>query len=219
MPEKSRTYLVIGLGTFGRAVALELQRFGNHVVGIDLKETAVADMAEELSEAVIADARDEEALRAAGAEDADVAVIATASDLESSVMAAINLRMLGVPTIWAKATTRTHHRILAKLGVDRIVHPEEEQARHLAQMLHNPFVRDYVAVGNGSSIFNVTVPAGLKGRALGDLPMRRHDLRVLGVIRGTEFLGAEGAACTLAEEDRLLILGKRADLRAFASKL
>ena len=220
MPSHPRSYAVIGLGTFGRAVALELARFGNHVVGIDLSEAAANEVADDLSETLILDARSEDALRDAGVGECDVAVIANASDLESSVMAAINLRMIGVGTIWAKATTRTHHRILSKLGVDRIVHPEEEVGRHLAQVLHNPLVRDYVNLGNGFSVVNFTVPKSLMGRSLDQLKLTdKHGVRCVGVMRGTEFVGADHIPCTLEADDRLLLLGRRADLRAFAGRL
>ena len=220
MSSTSRSYAVIGLGTFGRAVALELARFGNHVIGIDLSEAAVSAVADDLSEALILDARSEDALREAGVGECDVAVIANASDLESSVMAAINLRMLGVGQIWAKATTRTHHRILAKLGVDRIVHPEDEVGRHLAQVLHNPLVRDYVSLGNGFSVVNFTVPKSLTGKSLEVLRLQdKHDVRCVGVMRGTEFVGADHMPCTLEADDRLLLLGRRRDLRAFAGRL
>ena len=220
MARTSRSYAVIGLGTFGRAIALDLARFGNHVIGIDLSEAAISAVADDLSEAVILDARSEDALRDAGVGECDVAVVANASDLESSVMAAINLRLVGVETVWAKATTRTHHRILSKLGVDRIVNPEEEMAHHLAQVLHNPLVRDYVSLGNGYSVVHFTAPDSLRGRSLDTLKLHeRHGIRCIGVMRGTEFVGADHLPCAIEAHDRLLLLGKRADLRAYAGKV
>ena len=121
---KRRTFGVVGLGNFGSSVAKELQRFGNHVIGIDISEARVANLADTLSQAMIVDARDDAALRDAGFGDCDTAVVAMGSDLEASILSAMNLKLVGVQVVWAKATTRTHHRILKKLGVDRIVHPE-----------------------------------------------------------------------------------------------
>lgn len=89
------------------------------MIGVDLNEQRVSNHVERLSQAVIADARDDIALREAGLADCDMALVAMGSDLESSILSAINLKLLGVETIWAKAKTKTHHRILAKLGVDR----------------------------------------------------------------------------------------------------
>ena len=217
---RSKRFAVLGLGTFGRTVALELQRFGDDVIGVDSDERVATELAEQLPSMVIADVRSEDALREAGVGDCDVAVVAMASDLEASVMAAINCRMLGIETVWAKATTRTHHRILSKLGVDRIVHPEEEQGRHLAQILHNPLVRGYTQLGNGYSVVNFTVPEALDERPLRDLHLLdRYRLRCLGVMRGTEFVGSDALPCLLKADDRLLLLGKGPDLREFAAGL
>ncbi|TYB86366.1 TrkA family potassium uptake protein [Oceaniovalibus sp. ACAM 378] len=220
MARQERLFGVIGLGNFGGTVATELTRFGNHVIGIDQNERLVSAHAEQLSQAMIADARDEAALREAGLGECDIVLVAMGHDLEANILASINLKMIGVKTVWAKATTRTHHRILSKLGVDRIIHPEVEVGQHIAQVLHNPLVRDYVSLGNGYHVVNFMVPESLEGKRLSDLPHTNdHNLRCVGVMRGTEFVGRDGDGCILEGDDRLLLLGQRKDLRAFAATL
>ena len=216
----NRIFGIVGLGNFGSTVARELQRFGNHVIGIDTSEARVAAHAETLSQALIVDARDDVAMREAGLADAGMCLVAMGSDLEASILATINLKLIGVPVVWAKARTKTHHRILSKLGVDRVIHPEVEVGQHIAQVLHNPLVRDYVSLGNGYHVVNFRIPEKLEGRSLADLPHReKFNLRCIGVMRGTEFLGEDGSGCTLERDDLLLLLGQRADLRDFAASL
>ncbi|WP_425100051.1 potassium channel family protein [Tropicibacter sp. S64] len=218
--EKRNTFAVIGLGNFGFTVAQELTRFGNHVIGLDTRPERVGQVAEAVSQALIVDARDDVALREAGIGDCDVALVAMGSDLEASILAAINLKTIGVPVVWAKATTKTHHRILSRLKVDRVVHPEVEMGQHIAQMLHNPLVRDYVSLGNGYHVANFKIPESLEGKSLLEVPYAsEYDLRCIGVMRGTEWIGDGTTGCTLAADDLLLLLGKRADLRHFASSL
>ncbi len=215
-----RVFGVIGLGNFGSTVATELQRFDNHVIGIDISESRVANHAETLSQAMIVDARDDTALREAGLGDCDIGLIAMGSDLEASILAAINLKLIGVPMVWAKATTKTHHRILSKLGVDRIVHPEVEVGQHIAQVLHNPLVRDYVSLGNGYHVVNFRIPESLEGKNLSELPHKeKFNLRCIGVMRGSKYIGQDGSSCELESNDLLLLLGQRNDLRSFASSL
>lgn len=214
------SFAIIGLGNFGGTVALELMRYGKYVIGIDRDERIVSNFAEEISQALIADSRDEGALRESGVGECDVALISMGEDLESSVLTAINLKMLGVELVWAKAVSRTHHRILTKLGVDRVIHPEEEMGRHAAQVLNNPFVRDYVSLGNGSHVFYLLAPGKLNGKALSDLELaEKHQLRCLGVMRGTEFICDGTNDCHLKEGDRMMILGTRARLGAFADSI
>jgi len=217
---KKRSFAIIGLGTFGGTVAKELARFDNEVIGVDVKEKLVSAYAQDLSQALILDARDDTALREAGIESVDVGLVAIGTDIEASILSAINLKTLGVETIWAKATSKSHHRILSKLGVDRVIHPEKEVGQHIAQVLHNPLVRDYVSLGNGLHVVNFRIPASLQGKTLTELPHgNRYNLRCVGVMRGSEFLGHDGTDCELQKDDLLLLLGGRQDLRNFARSL
>jgi trk system potassium uptake protein TrkA len=219
MPDKTRSFAVIGLGTFGGTVATELARFGNFVLGVDSAEKPVAAVADRLSQAVIADGTDEGALREAGVAKVDVGVVAIGADLEANIVCTMNLKLIGVKTVWAKAMSRTHYRILTKIGADRVVQPEQEVGQHIAQMLHNPAVLDYISLGNGFHVVNIAVPNDLDGKALGSLRLgERHQLRCLGLMRGTEFV-APGDETAIAADDRLLVLGRRADLRAFGDSL
>ena len=217
---KQRTFAIIGLGNFGSTVAKDLTQYGNYVIGLDTSEKRVSDHAEILTQAMIVDAKDDLALREAGVAECDAALVAMGSDLEASILAAINLKTLGVPLVWAKAPTKTHHRILSKLKVDRIIHPEVEVGQHIAQVLHNPLVRDYVSLGNGFHVVNFRIPESLEGKSLDTLAhAENYDLRCIGVMRGTDFLGHDGATCVLQKDDLLLLLGRRSDLRDFAASL
>lgn len=219
MPRHPTNFAVIGLGNFGSTVATELKRFGNYVIGIDLDENKVSSHAEELDQALIVDARSEAAMREAGVDECDVGIVALGHDLEASVMATMNMSLLGVDKVWAKAVSKTHHRILSRLGADRVIHPEVRVGQQVAQMLHNPQIRDYVSLGNTYNVVNMRIPEELNGRTLEDLNLEKFDLRCLGVMRGTEFIGRDGDNCTLEDNDMLLILGRRTDLRSFTSSL
>ncbi|WP_207148835.1 potassium channel family protein, partial [Lamprobacter modestohalophilus] len=218
--QQKRSFAVIGLGTFGTTVASELARFNNHVLGIDILERNVANVAETLAEALIADGRDEQALREAGVGNYDVAVVAIGEELEANILCTMNVKMLGVPTVWVKAISRTHHRILSKLGADRVIQPEQEIGRHIAQMLHNPLVRDYVSLGNGFHVVDFRVPDGLAGKRIDALGLSdAFEVRVLGLMRGTEFISCKRTEEELQADDKLLLLGRREDMRRLGDSL
>jgi trk system potassium uptake protein TrkA len=217
---KTGTYAVIGLGTFGATVAKNLSRFGNHVIGIDISDRRVSAIVEDIGQGLIIDAREDGALREAGIEDVDAALVAMGSDIEASLLSVINLKTIGVKTIWAKATTKNHHRILSKLGVERVIHPEKEVGEQVAQMMHNPHVRDFMRIGTGQFVVNFRVPENLHGKKLKDVwKLKEYDLRCIGVLRGTDFLSHDGDGSVLEEDDLILLLGNRGDLRAFASSI
>ena len=220
MAKEARSFAVIGLGAFGSAVATELSRFGNQVIGVDLDERRVSQMASTLSSAIILDTTDEMALREAGIDQYDVALIAIGRDIQASILTTMNLKMLGIATIWVKASNKTHHRILSKLGADRVMLPEQEMGRHIAQMLNNPVVQDYVSLGNGFSVVNVVIPRRLRGREVASLGLgSAYDLRLLGLMRGSEYRACDAADLVLEEDDKLILLGKRPELRRFGDAL
>lgn len=219
MSKSRRSFAIIGLGTFGSTVAAELVRFGNHVLGIDMNEKRVSLLASTLSEVVIADGTDEIAMREAGIGHYDVVLVAMGEDLEASILCTMNARALGAKTIWVKSLSRTHHRILSKLGADRIVHPEQEMGQQIAQTLHNPLVFDYAAVGNSQYMASIIVPTHLKGQSLKSLNLQeKFELRCLGLMRGTSYTECT-AEVILQTDDKLLLLGKRTALRQFSDSL
>ncbi len=217
---KPRNFVAIGLGAFGGTVAVELARLGDHVLGIDKDEKSVNRLASTLSEALIADCRDEEALREAGVGSYDTALVSIGEDFESNILCVMNLRLLGVKTIWSKALNKTQHRILTKLGVDRVVLPEQEMGQHIAQMLHNPLVRDYVSLGNGYFVVQIGVPPSYDGQPLGDFRLsQKHNIRCLGMMRACDYVEGASDDVVVRSGDQLLLLGQRADLRQFGDSL
>ncbi len=208
---------VVGLGTFGGTVAKDLAALGHHVIGMDVNESRVNDFADILSQAVIADARDERAMRDAGIDQCDVVVIAMGEDLEANIMGAMNARMLGVEQVWVKSRSRTHRRILSKIGVDHVVNPEQDMGRRVAQRIHTPFVTDYMSVGGNRVIVSLTAPKKLIGKSLATVALNKGDepIESLGLVRTGQRLAYESNP-TIEAEDMLLFYGRRADLQTFS---
>ncbi|WP_340109537.1 TrkA family potassium uptake protein [Pikeienuella sp. HZG-20] len=220
MADKRRSFVVIGLGAFGSSVANALARLENYVTGIDIDDKRAALMSDALSQTLILDAREEEALREAGIDQHDVAIVAIGDNIEASILIAMNLRLLGLEKIWAKAAGRTHHRILTRVGVDRVIESENEMGQHIAQMLHNPAMRDYLSLGNGFHVVIIDAPESLAGETIGALKLsEKFGLRALGLMRGGTFHDCADEAAALEKDDKLLILGKPPELRRFGDTI
>jgi trk system potassium uptake protein TrkA len=130
-----KSVAVIGLGRFGEAVAVRLVELGHEVVGIDEDAAIVQKLADDLPHVVRADSTECEALRALGVNEVDYAVVAIGSDLEGSMLTVLALTEIGVKDIWAKASTRRHGLILERLGVTKLVYPEADMGRALAEQI------------------------------------------------------------------------------------
>jgi trk system potassium uptake protein TrkA len=164
---------VVGLGRFGEAVALTLVDQGVDVLAIDLDEDIVQRLSGEIPNVVQADATSARALRQAGAEQFDHAVVAIATNVESSVLATLVLKEeLRIPTIWAKAISKPHARILESMGVQLVVQPEHEMGIRTARSIAQG-VTDYFRIEENFALVEMEVPASLVGQSLGEIEIRR----------------------------------------------
>ena len=169
---KRKQFGVIGLGRFGSAMAMTLTELGHDVIGVDGDEARVQQLADVITHALQIDATDEKALRAAGMQDVDVAVVSIGENIESSLLVVMQLRELNIGTIVAKAVTPLHGRILEKLGVSRVIFPEREMAIRIAHSLVMPNVIDYIELSRDFSIVEVPAPDAFVGRTLKQLELR-----------------------------------------------
>lgn len=164
---------MVGLGRFGEAVALTLVDQGVDVLAIDLDEDIVQRLSGEIPNVVQADATSARALRQAGAEQFDHAVVAIATNVESSVLATLVLKEeLRIPTIWAKAISKPHARILESMGVQLVVQPEHEMGIRTARSIAQG-VTDYFRIEENFALVEMEVPASLVGQSLGEIEIRR----------------------------------------------
>ena len=211
---KRKQFGVIGLGRFGSAMAMTLTELGHDVIGVDGDEGRVQQLADVITHAIQLDATDEKALRAAGIQDVDVAVVSIGENIESSLLVVMQLRELGIATIVAKAVTPLHGRILEKLGVSRVIFPEREMAIRIAHSLVMPNVIDYIELSRDFSIVEVPAPDAFVGRTLKQLELRpRLGLTLIAIKRQSDDSGAvvtniaPAADETIRPGDILALLG------------
>ena len=200
--------IVVGLGRFGAAAARELNALGHEVLAVDADEAIVNDIAPDVTHAVQADASDEQALRAIGAQEFDTAIVAISSRLEASIFATMVLKRLGVPTVIAKAATTLHGEILERIGADRVVYPEREAGVDVAHTLAVPHVIDYIDLGPGHGIAKIKVPSHFVDRTLRDLDLpARLKVTPLALRHGSEVTINPHRDQRLVEGDELVLVG------------
>lgn len=217
---QQRTVAVIGLGTFGKAVAQELTAVGDRVLGIDIDEGRISSMADELDSTLQADTTDIKALKQCGLETFDAVVIAIGRVMDASILTAVNVLELGFPNVWVKAQSGTHYKILKAIGITNIVLPESEYGFRLAQMLHNPLVKDFLSLGSDAFIVQMAVPHSMIGRTLSELKMqKKFDVGCVGIALGANVRVTECENSILNSGEDMLILGSRANIRRFADSL
>lgn len=215
---KQKQYAVLGLGIFGSTIAKTLSEYNCEVIALDKEVTCVDRASEFVTQAVLADFTDIEQLRAIGIGDCDVAVVASGSRLEESIMAIMNLKELGVPFVLAKAKNKTYMHILTKIGADKVVRPEKEMGERVAKSLLSRNVIDMIDIDDEYSVIEVVAPLRWVGKSLKTLELRvNYGINVLGIRkRPHERLSISPSAEYVIEaSDQLLVIADTAMFEKF----
>ena len=210
-----KSYIVVGLGRFGTQVAKKLYELGGEVLVVDTDSVKVQQLSNDVTHAVVADARDKEVLRSLGAKDFDCAIVAIGDSLADSVLATMNLKELGIPKVICKASDETHRQVLKKLGADQVVIPEHENAARLAKSLTSRNVLDYIELSEDYGIVEVPAPNPWLDKSLIELNVRaKLGVNILAVRRGGDITVSPSADFRILQGDVLVVLGDNAALAA-----
>ncbi len=167
-----RQFAVIGLGRFGFQVAETLARKGASVIAVDTNEALVEKAKDIVSDAIQLDSTDEEALKASGIANVDVAVVSMGEDVESSILTTALLKNMGVKEIVARATTDLHAQILERVGATRVVFPEKDMGLRVAHSILAPGVLEYFELGADYNLAEIAVKGEFVGKNLRELDLR-----------------------------------------------
>lgn len=209
------SYIVIGLGRFGQAVARQLCTLGAEVLAMDVRNELVQQVANDVTHAVVGDARDKEVLRALGVRNFECAVVAIGQDLAASVLTVMNLQELGVPYIVCKVQDETHRHVMERLGVQRVMIPEKEQAQRLARSLHSHNVLEYIELSEEYGILDVPAPKSWVGKTLKDLNIRaKLGVNIIAVEKDGKTIVSPPADFLIGKDDIMVVLGDNYALEA-----
>ncbi len=200
--------LVVGLGRFGTAAALELMALGHEVLALDRDEATVNEIAPDVTHAAQLDATDEGALKSVGAGDFEFAIVAISSATDASIFATMALKNLGVSQVIAKAATKLHGAILERIGADRVVYPETEMGQRVAHSLSISGVLEYLDVAQGFGIVKLRPPEPWVGRSLKDLDLGSLQISPVALRRGKEVTVNPSSTVVLGADDELILLGR-----------
>jgi trk system potassium uptake protein TrkA len=214
-----KRFVIIGLGNFGASLAEALYRQNHDVIALDVDELAVDRITAHVTRAAVGDGRQLETLERLGAKGSDAGVVSTGDDITASILATMALRDLGVSEIYVKVISRDHARVMARMGVAETIFPEREAAFNLGARLSSTSVFNYVNLGAGFGMQEMTVPDKWEGKTLRELQLPAHYrvsvVAIHDVLRDEMHVPPDPDA-VLKESDTLLVAGKEKNLERLA---
>jgi trk system potassium uptake protein TrkA len=218
-------FAVLGLGTFGFSIAQALTEKGAEVIAVDRQMGPVEEIQDYVSVAVKLDSTDENALKAQGVHEVDVAIVCIGEDFESNLLTSVLLKQLGVPIVVTRATRPIEEKILKAVGIDRVVLPEQEIGEKLAYTLMHPNFKEIFFLAGQISVVEFKAPTKFIGKSLEEIQLRaKYGLNLVTIQRKREEKDKKGNITTkidiimphaqtiIEKEDSLVLVGKKEDI-------
>lgn len=207
---------VLGLGRFGGSLIKEFYKTGIETLAVDKSIDLVNDFSTYATHAVQANSFDEATLKQLGLRNFDLVVVSFGDNIEASILATLHLKEIGVKQVWAKAQNDYHHKVLDKIGADRIIHPERDMAKRIAHNIASDKIIDFIELSKDHSIVELVASQKLHDKTLVELDIRaRYGCSVVGIQRGEEVKVAPLAEIRIQKGDILIVIGHNRDLNRF----
>lgn len=209
-----KTYAVLGLGRYGRAVAEELVNSGAEVLAVDIDQNNVNNAIEAIPVCKCADITEPEVVKRLGISNIDVVIVAMASNLEASVMAVALCKEAGVETVIVKCANEMHQKILRRVGADKVIFPEKESGTRLAKNLLTSGFSEMIELSNDVSMVQIDVKREWVGKTLIELSLRKkYSINVVAIRNGDTISTAVDPALPLEQGMELIVIANTSKLQ------
>lgn len=209
-----KSVLLIGLGRFGRNIAVKLGELKHEVMAVDKREERVNAVLPYVADAVIGDGTDGEFLRSLGINNFDLCIVAIGSDFQSSLEATSLLKDYGASKVISRAFDEVHAKFLLRNGADDVIYPEKQTAHWAAIRYSTDNIFDYIAINNDYAIFEISVPRSWVGKTVGQLDLRKmHSINILGTKKEGKLNPKITPETYLSEDETLLVLGSHKEIQ------
>ena len=209
-----KSILLIGLGRFGKHVAMKLRELNHEVMAVDHREERIQQILPYVTNAQIGDSTNEEFLRSLGVENYDVCIVGIGNDFQSSLETTSLLKELGGRMVISRAATDVQEKFLLRNGADEVVYPEKQLAKGAAIRYSASHVLDYIELDGENAIFEVEIPPAWMGKTVGQLDIRKkYSINILGTKCGSRLDSFITPDTLLCAGKSLMVMGKYKDIQ------
>ena len=209
-----KNILLIGLGRFGRHIALQLNKLGHEVMAVDSNEERVNKILPIVTNAQIGDSTNTEFLKSLGIGNFDVCIVTIGGNFQNSLETTSLLKELGAKLVVSRAERDVQEKFLLRNGADEVVYPEKQVANWAAIRYTADHIRDYIEVDEAHAIFEVEVPEGWIGKNVGELDIRRkYSINIMATKENGKINMAVSPETVLTDNITLLVLGAYKELQ------
>ena len=209
-----KSILLIGLGRFGKNIALKLHELGHEVMAVDKKEERVEEVLPYVTNAQIGDSMNELFLQSLGVDNYDVCIVAIGNDFQSSLETTSLLKELGAKKVVSRAARDVQAKFILRNGADEIVYPEKQLAAWTAIRYSSDHIFDYIELAGDYAIFEIEIPFSWIGRSVGEINIRqKYNINIMALKRDNKMELTITSNTCFKKGDAMLVLGKYKDIQ------
>ena len=209
-----KSVLLIGLGRFGKHIAVHLNKLGHQVMAVDSAEDRVEDALSFVTNAQIGDSTNADFLKSLGIRNFDVCIVAIGNDFQSSLETTSLLKELGAKMVVSRAATDVQEKFLLRNGADEVVYPEKQLAKWTAIRYSADHILDYIELDDNHAMFEIPVPKAWAGQTIGKIDIRKkYSINIMGVKKNGKLEMSITPDTVLDEGQTMLVLGSNRDLQ------
>lgn len=209
-----KSILLVGLGRFGRHIAIHLNQLGHQIMAIDDVEERVEAVLPYVTYAQIGDSTNADFMESLGVRNYDVCIVAIGDNFQSSLETTSLLRELGAKFIVSRATRDVQEKFLLRNGADEVVYPEKQLAKWTAIRYSADHILDYMELDEDHAIFEIPVPKEWTGKTIGQVDIRKkYNINIMGIKKQNKLELAVSPDMVMNEQDTMLVLGKNKDIQ------
>ena len=209
-----KSILLIGLGRFGRHIAMHLDKLGHQGMAVDNSDERAEDVLPIVTNAQIGDSTNEEFLESLGVRNYDVCIVAIGHDFQSSLETTSLLKEMGAKRVVSRATTDVQEKFLLRNGADEVIYPEKQLAKWAAIRYSTDHILDYIELDSDHTMYEIQVPVNWVGKSIGMLDIRKkHKINVIGIKEAGKLKLTISPDTVLEDGETMLVLGSNKDLQ------
>ena len=211
---KTKSVLLIGLGRFGKHIAMKLHELGHEIMAVDENEGRIDDVMPYVTNGQIGDSTNEALLKSLGVKNYDVCIVTIGGNFQSSLETTCLLKELGAKKVVSRAEQDVQAKFLLRNGADEIIYPEKQLAIWAAIRYSSDNILDYIELGDSCSIFEVSVPQTWIGKTVIEIDIRRkYNVNIIATKKNGKINAVVTADTVLTEDETLLVLGEYKTMR------
>ena len=206
---RTKSVLLIGLGRFGKYIAMKLHELGHEVMAVDDNEDRINDVMPYVTNGQIGDSTNEALLKSLGVKNYDVCIVTIGGNFQSSLETTCLLKELGAKKVVSRAEQDVQAKFLLRNGADEIIYPEKQLAVWAAIRYSSDHILDYIELGDSCSIFEVEVPQAWRGKSVAEIDIRKkYNVNIIATKKNGKIDAVVSAETVLSEDETLLVLGE-----------